>query len=534
VTLEFEPGPILINGRIHTFKAQAIWAEALVLQNGRICYVGSNDEAKSMARPYSQVVDLGGRHVLPGLIDAHIHLETFSLALGKVDCSTPDKETCLTRVASRVERLSPQDWLLGHGWNQNLWGGFGDRRDLDRVSPYNPVYLTALSLHAAWVNSRALDTAGIGLDTPDPPGGRIQRAADGEPTGILFENAMQLVASQIAIPSLQARMNAMRQAQELMWKAGLTGVHDVDGITCFETLQALHERGELGLRVRKAMPHHCLDEVLAIRLRAGFGDDLLRICGVKLFSDGALGPRTAAMLQPYLGEPANLGILLLEKDELRQVGERAARCELPLFVHAIGDRANRVVLDAFEELRAAEAAQGRPRLRHRIEHAQLLHPDDIPRLGRLWITASMQPVHAPSDQAMATRYWGERILQAYAWRSLLDSGAELAFGSDAPVDTFRPFVGVFAATTRRSPHAEPPSEPWMPQQCVTRREALRAYTYGAAQSVGDERAVGRLIPGFWGDLIVLDDDPLTIPAERLLQLHSVATMVAGDWKWREF
>lgn len=534
MTSIFEPGVILLNGHIHTFDAQQSVAEAIVLQGGLIRYVGSDVEADSLSGPQSQITDLDGRHVLPGFTDAHIHLETLSLSLEKVDCNTADKNECVSRVAARAASTSPPAWILGHGWNQNLWAGFGNRQDLDRVAPDNPVYLTALSLHAAWANSRALEIARIGPDTPEPEGGRIQRDAEGQPTGILFENATQLVASQVPNPSLEERMRAMRSTQELMWKAGLTGVHDVDAVTCFETLQAMHSSGELGLRIRKALPLESLDDILALRLRAGFGDDLLRICGVKIFSDGALGPRTAAMLQPYLEEPENKGVLLLERDELIEIGIRAAKSELPLFVHAIGDRANRLVLDAFRKLRELETERDWPHLRHRIEHAQLLHSDDIPRFSRLGITASMQPIHAPSDREMADRYWGERNRYAYAWRSLLDSGALVAFGSDAPVDIFSPFIGVFAAITRRSPHSDPPTDSWIPEQCVSRRDALRAYTFGAAQSVGDERILGRLAPGLHADLIVLNEDPLSLPVERLVGLGSFGTMVAGEWKWRAF
>ncbi len=532
--LDFEPGFILVNGHIHAFDRRHSLPNALVLQGDRVRFVGEEPQALSMAGPGSQIVDLNGKHVLPGLIDSHIHIETLSLSLEKVDCDTATKSACLDRVKARARSALADEWILGHGWDQNKWQGFGDRQDLDRASPGNPAYLTATSLHASWANSRALEIAGVGRGTPDPPGGRIQRDAEGRPTGVLFENAMHLVADKIPPPSLEERVRAMRRTQQLMWKAGLTGAHDVDGVDSLETLQALHSQGELGLRIRKTLPRESLDAARALRLRSGFGDDLLRICGVKLFSDGALGQRTAAMFDPYLEEPHNRGILLLEREQLIDIGVKAGEIGLPLFVHAIGDYANRVVLDALQELRATERPGAQPRMIHRIEHAQLLHPDDIPRFGRLGVTASMQPIHAPSDREMAERYWGNRCQNAYAWRSLLKSGANLAFGSDAPVASFSPFVGVFAATTRRSPHEQLLGSPWIPEQCIGREAALQAYTLGAARSVGEAGHWGRLVPGYYADLIVLDDDPLSAPDQKLPTLRIAGTMVGGDWKWRDF
>jgi predicted amidohydrolase YtcJ len=534
VRIEFEPGSILVNAHIHTFDQREPLPSALVIQGDRVRFAGDEPEAISMAGPKSEILDLNGRHVLPGLIDSHIHIETLSLSLEKVDCDTPTKSACLDRVNERSRSAPEDEWVLGHGWNQNKWGGFGNRGDLDLAAPDNPVYLTATTLHTAWANSRALQIAGVNRDTPDPPGGRIERDAERQPTGILFESAMHLVADQIPPPSLGTRMRAMRRTQELMWKAGLTGAHDVDGVSCLETLQALNSQGELGLRIRKTLPRDSLDAARALRLRSGFGDALLRICGVKLFSDGALGQRTAAVLDPYLEEPDNRGILLLEREQLINIGTEAREIGLPLFVHAIGDYANRVVLDALQELRAMEPPDGQPRPTHRIEHAQLLHPDDIPRFARLGVSASMQPIHAPSDHHMAERYWGDRCQNAYAWHSLLRSGANLAFGSDAPVDTFSPFIGVFAATTRRSPYEQSRGASWIPEQCIGRKQALQAYTLGAARSVGEDGHWGRLLPGYYADLIILDDDPLQVDEEELPTMKIAGTMVGGEWKWLDF
>lgn len=523
---------LLKAGRIYTFDSRIPQVEAVLIQHGNVRYAGDLEEARRRATLATPIIDLNGRVVLPGLIDAHMHIESLALSLDKVDCNTPDLDTCLERISAHAMATTSGSWLLGHGWNQNRWERFGHRRDLDPITSDQPAYLTALSLHAAWANSEALRRSNVTAETPDPPGGRVQRDSDGEPTGILFETAMQLVETQVPEPGLEQRLTAMRRAQEQLWRFGLTGVHDFDRASSFEALQALHERGELGLRVRKILPRDDLEATLQLGLRDGFGDDHLRLTGVKLFSDGALGPRTAAMLEPYLEEPDNLGILLLERDEIVDIGRRAATSRIPLFIHAIGDRANRVVLDALEDLRGIEREEGWPHLPHRIEHAQLLHPEDIPRFAALDVIASMQPTHSPSDREMAVRYWGERSRYAYAWRSLLDSGATLAFGSDAPVDTASPFVGLFAAITRQSPQdSDMPA--WHPMECTDRMQALRAYTAGATSSTGDTQ-LGSLSPGHHADLVVLEHDPFNIPPRELLGLESVGVMVAGDWVYRQF
>lgn len=523
---------LLTNGTIYTFDPGAPHAEAVLIRAGRIHLAGDLQEARRLSPTRAEVIDLGGCVVLPGLIDAHIHLESLALALDRVDCNTTGLDTCLERVSARAKATPEGAWILGHGWNQNRWERFGHRRDLDPLTPDQPVYLTALSLHAAWANTEALRIAGVSAETPDPPGGRIQRDPDGAPTGILFETAMQLVDSIIPEPGLDRRLAALRRAQKQLWRFGLTGLHEFDRASSFEVLQALHAQGGLGLRVRKILPLEDLDHALSIGLREGFGDGRLRLSAVKLFSDGALGPRTAAMLEPYLEEPDNLGILLLEMDEIVDIGRRAAAGGFPLFIHAIGDRANHLVLDALEELRAVEREEGWPRLRHRVEHAQLLHPDDLARFANLDVIASMQPIHAPSDREMADRYWGERSRHAYAWRSLLDSGARLAFGSDAPVDSASPFVGLFAASTRQSPH-DPTVPAWLPEECVSRMQALQCYAQGAAYSTGDSR-LGRLSLGYHADLIVLENDPLLVPPQDLVSMESVGTMVGGEWVYRRF
>lgn len=534
-----KPLTILYNANLITLDENRPKATACAILGERLLDIGQEHE---LIETYRQIpfetewIDLKGKTVLPGLADAHLHLQQFSLSLQKINCETATMEACLQRVAEQASKLPPGEWILGHGWNQNLWKeGFGDASMLDQFAPRHPVYLTAKSLHAAWVNSFALERAGINAQTPDPPGGIIQRQADGTPSGILFENAMQLVASVIPQPSKTQIKQAILEAQNALLQLGITCIHDFDGKECFVALQELHQEGQLRLRVIKNIPAELMEEALNLGLHSGFGDDQLRLGSLKFFADGALGPRTAAMFDPYLGEPENRGALLLDSETLTELGSRAIQNGWPLAVHAIGDRANHEVLDALQNLRRLEpeTLQGKTSgLRHRIEHVQLLHPQDLDRLAKLRIIASMQPFHATSDMEMSERYWGRaRSRYAYAWRTQLDQGTVLAFGSDAPVEFPNPFWGLHAAVTRRRADGSPADEGWISEEKISLDEALRAYTTGAAFAAKMEDRLGKLVPSYYADLIVLDQDPYTVAAHELKDLKPLATMIGGRWVW---
>lgn len=518
---------ILHNARIYTLDDAYPQASALLLGGGRVLAVGDESLLQQVDESVPRE-DLGGKVVWPGLIDAHLHLQHYALGLQKVDCDGRSLDECLERVGERATRTRPGAWILGHGWNQNLWGGWGHRSQLDAAAPEHPVWLTAKSLHAGWANSRALQQAGITRNTPDPPGGIIQRDATGEPTGILLEGAMRLVEAAIPQPDTDTVADAIADAQYVLWQYGLTGVHDFDQRTCFQALQRLHRDGRLRLRVLKNLPVELLDQALALGLETGLGDAWLRIGGIKVFMDGALGPHTAAMFEPYEDEPENYGTLLVDGEELYEIARKAAIGNLPMTVHAIGDRANHEALQAFERLQA----DGIRTLRHRIEHVQVLHPADVNRLGRLGLVASMQPVHVLSDMEIASRYWGERSRHAYAWRSQQEAGAVLAFGSDAPVEQPNPFIGLYAAVTRRRPDGYPSPEGWYPEQKLPLEVALRGFTTGAAWAARLEGLQGQLSPGALADLIVLPQDPFRLPTEALLTMRPVRTMVAGEWVWQ--
>ncbi len=528
---------ILHNARIHTLDNRSPRVSALAIQpgpdhSGRILAAG--DLAGLQAEfPNARFEDLQGRVVLPGLVDAHVHLRQYAHSLQLVDCDTSTRAECIGRVRDRATTLASGAWLRGHGWRQNGWPeGFGDAAMLDAAAPHNPVYLTAASLHAAWANSAALKLAGITDTTPDPANGQIQRDARGKATGILFEAAMQLVANVIPQSTAEEDIAAIRNAQSVMWSMGLTGVHDFDRARSFRALQTLRERGELGLRILKNIPGEALDHVIEIGLRSGFGDDLLRVGAIKVFADGALGPRTAAMFEPYAGEPDNRGMLFVDAEQLFEIAQKAADGGFGMTVHAIGDRANHEVLNAYEQLRNYERQHGLPVRRHRIEHVQVLHPDDLGRLAELNAIASMQPLHATADMEAAEEYWGDRVRHSYAWQAQLQAGAVLAFGSDAPVESPNPFLGLHAAVTRRRADGAPGADGWLPEQRLPLQSALEAFTIGPAFAAGMEARLGRLAPAYLADLIVLDQDPFEVDPHELRHLRPAATMVGGDWVWR--
>jgi len=526
---------LLFNANIHTLDESLPLASAVLVDGARVVALGDRAEVKKYAHRRVEELDMKGRLILPGLTDAHIHIQHYSLGLAKVDCETKTKEECLNRVAERAKGSKPGEWVLGHGWNQNEWsagGGWPTSSELDTIAPNNPVYLTAKSLHAAWANTAALNLAKITNDMPDPKDGAIQRDEKRRATGILLETAMELVGAVLPEATISEIERAIEKAQPILWKMGLTGIHDFDRRDSFMALQSLHAQGKLKLRVSKNIPVESVEQANELGLRTGFGDEWLWIGSIKAFMDGALGPHTAAMFQPYVNEPENRGILNMDGEELFEHCRKAADVGLSMTVHAIGDRANHEVLNAYAQLRKYETEKGLPHLRHRIEHVQILHPDDAPRLAELNVVASMQPIHAPSDMFAADRFWGDRSALAYAWRTQLEHGAPMAFGSDAPVESPNPFLGLHAAVTRRRADGSPSTEGWYPEQKLTFAEALRAYTLGAAYAGNAENRIGKLSTGYLADLIVLEEDIFSTDPNDLLTIQSSGTMIGGEWVWQ--
>ncbi len=528
---------ILLNGNIVTLDERRPHVSALAISYGRIAALGPGDDIKPLVDSNTAVVNLDGKTVLPGLADAHLHWEAQSRALRSVNVfEVPSKALAVQRVAERASQTDAGEWITGQGWAQDLWDdrAFPSKSDLDLVAPHNPVFLSAKSGHAAWVNSAALTAAGIDDSTPDPAGGQIMRDADGAATGILLETAMDTVHDQIPNPSPEQLADMMAAAQALALRSGITMIHDFDEPSCLVALQILRERGGLDFRVVKQINQRWLDAALDSGIRGGFGDDWIRIGALKLFADGALGAKTALMFEPYAGEPDNYGMAVVDKEEMVELVSRASRFGLPSSIHAIGDKAVHDVLDVFESVRREEAVRDEPvgNRRHRIEHVQIIHPQDVGRLAELDIIASMQPIHAISDMTTADRYWGARNRYAYNPRLQLDHGARVAFGSDAPVEPFDPLLGIHAAITRQ--RNGQPTDGWYPEARLDLRESLLGFTQGPAYAAGMEDRLGKLSKGFLADLIVLDGDITRVKPDAIPDLRILGTMVDGKWRYRDF
>jgi predicted amidohydrolase YtcJ len=525
---------IVMNAQIYTMDQTRPTAAALAVRDGKFLAVGDPTGLEGLRGPNTQVIDLRGQAVLPGLCDAHIHFSQYALSLRRIDLfEVPTLAELQRRVAEKAKTTPPGQWLLGRGWKQNLWPErrFPTRHDLDEVAPNHPVFLSDKSGHAAIVNSLALSRAGLDERTVNPAGGELTRDAAGKLTGLLLEGpAIDLVGSVVEEAGEAELVEAILEAQDVVHRMGVTAIHDLDGRRSFTAFQRLRAAGQLRLRAVSHVAMEQLEHALGLGLRAGLGDEWLRVGGLKLFADGALGPRTAAMLAPYENEPDNYGIVVVDKEDMVEMAGRASAAGLPTLVHAIGDRANHDVLDVFETVRRQEAERNEPRSnrRHRIEHVQVIHPDDLPRLAALDVIASVQPIHATQDMAMVDAHWGNRGQFSYAFRTLLESGARLAFGSDAPVETPNPFVGIHAAVTRRRADGSPGDEGWYPQQRLTVAEAVAAYTMGAAYAESREHEMGSITPGKYADFVVPDRDIFTCDPMEIKDTTVLMTVIGGE------
>lgn len=525
-----QPDLILYNARVYTMDPRAPTASGLAVQGDRIVALEQENAWRGATSAAGQALDLGGRVVIPGLIDAHLHFIEYSLRLDRVSIYELPLDETLRRIGRQAGQAPPGTWIRGGGWNCSLWegGAFPTRQILDRVVPDHPAALSSKDGHSLWINTRAMELAGLNAQTPDVPGGSIHRDAAGAPTGLLQEQAMDLVYRIIPRPTVQEMQAACERGLGYACRVGLTGVHNCEGAASLAVMQELKRLGRLTLRVLAHIPEEGLEEAIKLGLRDGFGDEWVRVRGVKAFSDGSLGSRSAWMLAPYEGTAANVGVPTTTPPAMRELVRRANGAGLSVAVHAIGDAANRVVLDAI-----AAVAEERPRhLRNRIEHVQLLHSNDLPRLAQLGVVASMQPVHATADIDLVERHWGSRGATSYAWRSLLDAGTVLAFGSDAPVEDISPLVGIHAAVTRRRADGTPGPEGWYPAQRLTVGEAIHAYTMGAAYAGGEEQIKGSLTPGKLADLVILDRDIFQIAPLEILQARVLGTMVGGSFVYQ--
>jgi len=519
---------ILTNGIIHTMNALQPTVEALAIQADQLIALGSTKDVLNLVDHNTTVLDLQGRTVFPGLIDAHIHLLQYGMKLAQIDCETKSKKECLQRVAMAVEKQPPGEWIIGQGWDHNIWeDGIGNRTELDAISPQNPILLFAKSLHASWVNSYALKLAGINQNTPDPHGGCIVRDPYGVSTGILLESATLLVERVIPQPDQQQMKNALFSAQQQLFQFGITSVQDVDEWKIYPVLEKLYQQNEYQLRVVKSIQLSALPEAIDQGYRTGLGNNQLKIGWLKLFMDGALGPQTAAMLEPYQGSD-QYGMLTLTDEDLEEIGRQALSHKISLEIHAIGDKAIRKALDGLQKLQETFSQVSLP-YAHRLEHVQIIHPDDIPRMAAMQVVASMQPIHLISDMNTADRYWGKRCEFAYAWNTIRKAGIPLIFGSDAPVESPNPFLGIHAAVTRcrkGSPSA------WHPEQALPLEAALAAYSINPASIIQQPQNSGMLAKGYLADLVILSEDPTVVPPDQLDHLTPLATMVGGKFVWQ--
>ncbi len=522
---------LLVGATIHTMNEAQPLADALAFDGqGEILAVGNAAELAALF-PGAERVDMTGKTIIPGLIDSHGHLHGLAVSLTRAQLSgTASLDEVIDRLKAHEATLGEDDWLLGRGWDQNDWPvqEFPSKADLDEHFPDRPVWLRRVDGHAAWGNSAALARVDRDLSGDwQVDGGMIHRDAAGQPTGIFIDGAMGLVEAIVPDTSDEVMMEAIDLAQAQLLSLGLTGVHDPGlGLVEFDRFQRKLDAGELHTRLYV--------------MTSGAGETLDWLCdngpvadpsgrlfmrSTKLYGDGALGSRGAALLEDYSDDPGNRGLLFLEADALQEQIDKVLACGFQVGVHAIGDRANRVVIDAME---ASMAAHPDNPGRHRVEHAQILHPDDLARFAPLGIIAAMQPTHATSDM-----YWAEdrvgpvRILGGYAWQTLLDSGARLAFGSDFPVEAVDPRLGLYAAVTRQDLEGWPGGG-WYPDERVAREVALRGFTIDAAYAGFMEDLVGSLEPGKRADFVVLDRDYMTIPAEDIPRMQILETWLDGE------
>lgn len=519
------PDLLFHNGPIRTLDPARPLASALLVRGSRI--IAFDDEARAQARHGYEDFDLNGRALLPGLTDAHIHLLWTGLMRSGADLSgASTREEALHRVARHVEKLPADSWVRGHGWDHETWGDWPTAAQLDAVTGGRPALLSRKDLHSTWVNHRALQLAGVDANTPDPADGAIGRDASGQPNGMLYEGASSLVTRVVPEFTRDEKRLALRHIIKVCNRYGLTSAHLKEGADSTSLLQELRESGELTLRALCSIPHNRLDEAIALGVRSGLGDEWVRLGAVKMFADGSLGSQTAWMLEPFWtekGPGTNYGTPMMPDDVLFRDVRRAAQNGLALTIHAIGDRANRVVLDALTQPEVRAAHVGLP---HRIEHAQHLAASDIPRFGAAGIVASVQPVHPVQDRDTAERLLGpQRSATTYGLRRLADGGATLAFGSDAPVESFDPWLGMYAAITRRADGDPRPG--WHPELAVSLEEALRAYVVGPAHASGESHLKGMLGEGKLADLIVVEADPFTLAPPELRRLGVAQTFVGG-------
>ncbi|HVF44872.1 MAG TPA: amidohydrolase [Pyrinomonadaceae bacterium] len=528
---QFEADLVVVNANVRTMDARAPSAEAVAVYGGRVLAVGSSDEIRKLAGKGTRVIDARGALVLPGFNDAHVHFLSGGFQLSSVDLrDAPTPQEFAERIRRFASKLPEGRWVTGGDWDHERWPNspLPTKELIDSFTPNRAVFVSRLDGHMALANSHALKLAGVTRDTPDPPGGLIVRdAKTGEPTGVLKDAAMSFVWKVFPEPSFEEKLEAARAATAHAAAHGVTSVQDMSAGNDVGVYQTLSERGELKTRVYAVSPLSDWERLGRVGVRRAFGDDMLRIGGLKGFADGSLGSTTALFFEPYLDSPNTSG---LPGDEMFPEGAMLARVKsadaagLQVMIHAIGDKANDSILNIYE--RVSKENGGRDR-RFRIEHAQHLRAQDIARFGRDRVVASMQPYHCIDDGRWAEKRIGPaRAKGTYAFRTLLDTGAVLAFGSDWSVAPLDPVMGIYAATTRRTLDGKNPGG-WVPEQKITVEDAVRAYTFGSAYAEFAENVKGSITPGKLADFVLLSQDIFKIDPAEIEKVRVTMTITGG-------
>jgi predicted amidohydrolase YtcJ len=527
-----------LHGRIYTNDPQHPWASAMAVTAGKIRCIGSIEHILLDCGGTDQgveTVQLKSSFVMPGFNDAHVHLGGAGADMLTVRLNGADSVAKVQkRVADAVAQHKEGEWIIGSGWDHTLWPDkqFPNRQQLDVVAPKNPVLLTHISGHVAVANSLALKLAGIIKETPNPAGGEIERDADGEPTGMLKEGtAMQLVEMKVPEVSPEQRRKGILLALADAAKNGVTSVQDFSDWDDFSVYRQINEEGNLTVRITEWLPFTMpLHDLLNMRLEGGTKDPWLKTGALKAFVDGAMGSRTAAMLAPYSDDPSTSGILIDDPEKLRGMAVERDKAGFQLAFHAIGDRANRVALDVFE---AVAKANGPRERRDRVEHAQVVAPEDFPRFASLKVIASMQPSHETTDMRWAEERVGpERAKGAYAWATMQKNGVRLAFGTDYDVEPISPMRGLYACVTRELPDGGPKGG-WQPQEKISLEDCIRAYTSGSAYAEFEEGKKGELKEGEYADFIILSNDLTKVPPTEYVKTRVLRTVVAGRTVYQE-
>ncbi|MFM8301934.1 MAG: amidohydrolase [Gemmatimonadota bacterium] len=521
---------VVTNGRIYTADATRPVVDAMAIRGGRVVFVGDRAGAMALTGASTQVLDLDGLTVIPGMTDAHAHVLGLGQSLRNVDLvGTTSYDAVIARVVERAKQTPKGEWIIGRGWDQNDWGDtrWPSHEALSRAVPDHPVYLERVDGHAAVVNALAMQRAGLTRATKDPSGGQIIRDARGEPIGVLVDNAQGLVERSIPAATRAQVKGMIAAAITEMHRWGLTGVHDAGASAqTLELYEELGREGALDMRLYAMISDHAptLEAWFRRGPQSGLFDGRLWVRSIKLYQDGALGSRGAALLEPYSDDASTSGLLVSAPAHIREVADRALVAGFQVNTHAIGDRGNRLVLDAYQ---GALAARPTADHRFRVEHAQILHSDDIPRFAALGVIPSMQASHQTSDMYWAGNRLGEtRLRGAYAWRSLLETGTIIPNGSDFPVEYVDPLISFKASVSRQDAKGWPVGG-WFPEQRMTREEALKSMTIWPAYAAFQERELGSLTPGKHADFVVLDQDLLRIPDAMLPQVRVRSTWFAG-------